>query len=124
MTSSGQGQNDVIMTSPVSCENSGRVNDRVRIRVGPGQNLGRTGSKFRLADDVSKRLPNRDAPVGTAARLSVTRRGLSCALRRVAARPASSGVVPPINFIVSMSRFQLCNNIQLFYVLILIYGKL
>ena len=52
MTSSGQGQNDVIMTSPGSSENSSRFNYRVIIRVGSGQNSGRIGSKFGPVDDI------------------------------------------------------------------------
>ena len=84
---------------------------------GSGPNSGQTWSNFGSADDVSmtlaKRLPDRDAQVGTVARVFVTRRRLSCACRRLAARPASSGDVPPINFLVSTSRFQICNNIQL-----------
>ena len=59
MTSSGQSHNDVIMTSSGSGENSGWVNDRVRIRVGPGQNSGRIWSKFGSADDVSMTSANR-----------------------------------------------------------------
>ena len=150
MTSSGQGQNDIIMTSPGSGENSGRVNDRVRIRVGPGQ-------KFGSADDVSmtsangyrtetRRLERPRACLSLAVAWRRVATGVG-AWRRVAGRPASSGVVPPINFLVSTSRFQICNNIKLssdkkcrnwtktsrknkqktfffFYVLILIYGKL
>ena len=82
MTSSGR----VSMTSSGSGQNSGRVNDRVRIRVGSGQTSGRQMTS-------AKRLPDRDAPVGTVARVSVKRRRLSCACRRVAAGGGASGLL-------------------------------
>ena len=110
MTSSGQGQNDVIMTSPGSGEirvgsttRSEFGSDLVKLRVGPGQNSGR-----QMTSSWRQKTVTGQRRAGWNGRARV--RYSPSPLLRVA---ASSGVVPPINFLVSTSRFQICNNIQL-----------
>ena len=135
----GSGPDDVSMTS------SGRY-DVIMSSSGSGQHSGRIGSNFVSADDVSmtsaKRLPDRDVPVGTAARVSVTRRRLSCAWRGV--RPPSATCHPSIfsfrrvdskyaiifnfhrikNVETGQKPLGKINKKRFLHVLILIYGKI